>query len=211
MGVGSWIGRLLLATWVLLPVTGSARAADVSPTLAPLLEAGQDELVNRTYVSPISKPIGEIRLVRRGDATVVQTALYTSMLKRVVAEIAGKESANWPQDRPGHEDAVRYVDALKAAQKKIWDSIPNNSRNPSIRQNLLIEFVSSPTAAAVFLLEYDLEDGPDGVEIHNRRLLTALELSRDYVLRDQTLIVADNFKVSEDEAKKLLDEVHPAH
>lgn len=211
MGVGSWIGRLLLATWVLLPVTGIARAADVSPTLAPLLEAGQDELVNRTYVSPISKPIGEIRLVRRGDATVVQTALYTSMLKRVVAEIAGKESANWPQDRPGHEDAVRYVDALKAAQKKIWDSIPNNSRNPSIRQNLLIEFVSSPTAAAVFLLEYDLEDGPDGVEIHNRRLLTALELSRDYVLRDQTLIVADNFKVSEDEAKKLLDEVHPAH
>ncbi|HYD47116.1 MAG TPA: hypothetical protein VEB21_02145 [Terriglobales bacterium] len=193
----------VLALWLLLAQPAMAQS-DVPPSVAPLLKADDDQLINRTYLEPQTKPVGEVRLLRRGNASVVQTMLYTEVLRRVVGEISKKENNNWPQDHPQRGDAARFLDALTEAQQIMWSKVPKHERGADRRQNLLIEFVLSPEASVVLFSEYELRDGPDGVEITDRRLLSSLELSREYVRRNMELIVADSFKVPAGEARTLL-------
>ena len=87
----------------------------------PLLDATNDRVLERAYVPSASDKVGEVRLIRRGGADVVQTLLYSKILSRVVAEIRKKELANWPQGAPFHDDALRYVAILDRVQKEIWD------------------------------------------------------------------------------------------
>ena len=88
-------------------------------------------------------------MIRRGDADVVQTLLYSKILARVVAEIRKKELANWPADQPGHEDALRYVEMLAAVQKEIWNRMPRDEIGTDRRQKMGIEFVLSKHGALV--------------------------------------------------------------
>src|SRR5690606_36409849 len=114
---------------------------NVPPAVAALIDPGKDVLFNRSYISRRETPLGEVRLLKRGeDAAVVQTLLYTSMLRRVVGEIGKKEKANWPSSQPGHEDSARYMDALTEAQRVLWSRIPRDEqKKDGLRQNLLIE------------------------------------------------------------------------
>ena len=86
-----------------------------------------------------------MRILKRGDATVVETLLYTKVLSRVVGEIRKKELANWP----GNPDAARYVEALEQAQKQIWSRLPTDERLADRRQKLWIDFVDAPDVAFV--------------------------------------------------------------
>jgi len=193
---------------VLLVAVGAARAAGASdvavpPHIAPLLDAAGERILQRVVVPDPARKVGEVRVVRRGDTDVVATALNTKLMRRVVAEVRQKEQPNWPPGQPGHEDSLRYLAALEAAQQELWAEVPQLDRNADQRQKLLIEFILSKDAAAVVLSEFKLEDGGDDMNIASRRPIAILEPSRDYVRRNMRLIIEDNFKNRPDVVKLL--------
>jgi hypothetical protein len=198
-------GVLHLVACALIGVSGLALAElEIPEALAPLLAGEQDQRVGRAFVPSPDQRVGEVRLLRRGEADVVQTLLYTKILKRVVGEIRDKEMANWPDGVEGHADAERYAQALAQAQKEIWDRIPASARGTDRQQKLLIEFVLSADAAAVLLAEYEMKEVGGDVQVTARRPLALLDLSRSYIQRNMQLIVADSFRVQGDELQNVL-------
>jgi hypothetical protein len=185
--------------WVCPPVLGlfvcTVGAAAVGADHAPG-DAGR--VVNRAYVPSPERRVGEVRLIERGGAVVVQTLLYSKVLKRVVAEIRAKEERNWPPERDGHADMQRYVAALEAARQEIWRRLPKD-RTADRPQRLLIEFVAGDRAAEVALAEFDFVERHGAVEITARRPLATLDLSAPYVRRNMRLILQDAFGRPADE------------
>ena len=82
--------------------------------------------MQRAFVPDPAQRVGEVRILRRGDATVVETLLYTKVLSRVVGEIRKKELANWP----GSADVAAYLEALSQVQKTVESRLPTE---PSAR------------------------------------------------------------------------------
>jgi hypothetical protein len=174
---------ILLLAWA-----GAARAqAVVPPRLAAWLDASNDHVVERGYVPSAESKVGEVRILKRGDASVVETLLYTKVLSRVVGEIRKKELANWP----GNPDAERYVAALEQAQKQIWSRLPTNERLADRRQKLWIDFVDAPSAAFVAVGSFEMQETKGEVRVLGREPLALLELSPAYVRRNLRLIAAD--------------------
>jgi hypothetical protein len=163
--------------------------------LAVRLDTGADRVVARAFVPSEAQRVGEVRLVRRGDADVVETLLYTKVLSRVVGEIRKKELANWPADRPGHADALRYIDALEDARRAIWNAMPQPTPGSDRRQKMWIDFVLAGDAAGVALGRCGLDESGPMVRSTNRQTLAVLLLDREYVQRNMRLIAADSFSV----------------
>jgi hypothetical protein len=164
----------------------------VPPRLAPWLDAGQDHVVQRTFVPDPSQRVGEVRILRRGDATVVETLIYSKVGSRVVGEIRKKELANWP----GSPDVAAYLDALSQVQQTVERRLPTD-RAADRRQKIWIDFVVAPAAAfiAIGAFESTLEGGE--VKVVSREPLALVQPSREYVERNQRLIAADSFKVAD--------------
>lgn len=198
------VGAAIGASSIVLICAQAMAEPTISASTAPLLETAHDQLVSRAYVPSPQEIAGEVRLLRRGEAEVVQTLLYTTILRRVVGEIRKKEIAGWAPDSAGYDDSQRYVEALTRAQQEIWKRFRELERGADRRQKLLIEFILSRDTAAVLLAEYDMKDGEDGVVVTARRTLTLLEPSRHYVHRNMRLIVADSFKIPEAELASVL-------
>lgn len=195
--------RAIGVAWLLVACLDVALASAepvVPARLAPLFDATRDEVVRQTFVPSPEEKVGEVRLLRRGGYDVVQTLLYTKVLSRVVAEIRKKELAGWP-DGPGRDDSLRYVDALDAVRRTIWNRMPRDTRTADRRQKLWIEFVLGERAAAVaigaFEMEAGIDDADGGVRVRTREPLVVLEPSRAYVRRNMRLIAADSFHVEE--------------
>jgi hypothetical protein len=190
------------AAWLalaLLVCTAAARADDIVPErLAPRLDASADRRLERAYVPSPARRAGEVRLLRRGDASVVQTLLYSKLLRRVIGEIRKKELANWP----GSPDAAAYLAALSQAQQTIWRRLPKDRHLPDRRQKLWIEFILAPDAAVVGIGAFEMDEKDGEVLVVRREPLAVLEPSREYVRRNQRLIAADAFP-GEDAARAL--------
>jgi hypothetical protein len=181
-----------LAPLLLVLALLAASSPVVPPRLAPWLDAAQDQVVQRTFVPDPSQRVGEVRILRRGDATVVETLLYTKVGSRVVGEIRKKELANWP----GSPDVGAYLDALSQVQQTVERRLPTD-RAADRRQKIWIDFVVAPAAAfiAIGAFESRLEGGE--VKVVSREPLALVQPSRDYVERNQRLIAADSFKVAD--------------
>ncbi|HYC53575.1 MAG TPA: hypothetical protein VEL28_01350 [Candidatus Binatia bacterium] len=184
----------------------AARAAEVAvpANVAALLERGSEQVLARVVVPDEARRVGEVRIVRRGDVDGVLTVLHTKLMRRVVAEIREKEKPSWPAGAAGHDDSLRYLAALEAAQQELWSKVPQLDRNADQRQRLLIEFLLSKDAAAVVLSEFELDGGGDDLRIASRRPMAVLELSRDYVRRNMRLIIEDSFKKQDAELQNLI-------
>jgi len=197
------------AASLLLLCCAWAAAAPAEPLvpqrLAPLLDAAHDRIVQRSFVPSEEQKVGELRLVRRGAAEVVQTLLYTKVLGRVVGEIRKKELANWPADQPGHADATRYVETITAVQKQIWDRLPRTESARDRRQKMVIEFVLTGSSALIAVGSFEMDETEGEVRVLRRELLVVLEPSRHYAERNMRLIVADSFHVGEAELGPLLE------
>jgi hypothetical protein len=178
--------RAGVALAVFLPWSASA-------TPAPLLDDGADRVHARTDVGAPARRVGEVLLVRRGEATVVQTRLATKLLARVVAEIRAKEERNWPAASPGHVAMLRYVAALDDAVRT--GPAPDGDRE----RRLLIEFVAGPSETAVALATFERGAAPDAPRVPGRRSLVVLPLERAYVTRNMRLILSDAFDRPEHE------------
>jgi len=166
--------------------------------------ATQDEVVARSFVPSPERRVGEVRLLRRGDANVVQTLLYTKLLRRVVGEIRQKELANWPEG-PGHEDALRYVDALAAAQEELWGRLLAGGQVRDRRQKLWVEFVLTPTKSKLSIGAFEMEEEQGEVRVLRRETLAVLDPSREYVRRNMRLIASDSFHVEGAALSSLLE------
>ena len=177
----------------------------VPPRLAPLLDAGHDRIVQRSFVPSEKQKVGELRLVRRGAAEVVQTLLYTKVLGRVVGEIRKKELANWPADQPGHADATRYVETITAVQRQIWDRMPRTESARDRRQKMFIEFVLTGSSALIAVGSFEIDETEGEVRVLRSEPLVVLEPSRHYAVRNMRLIVADSFHVGEAELGPVLE------
>jgi len=166
-----------------------------------------DEVLARTPVPNAESPVGEVRLLRRDDATVVQTLLVTRLLPRVTAEIRVKEERNWPPDRPGYSDMVAYVQALTAAQELLRAALPaadaRTIADADRRLRLLIEFSASASIAAVEIAEFTPAGADRPYDVATRRQLAAPAVGRPYVLRNMRLILSDAFGMPEAEVDRL--------
>lgn len=177
---------------------------------APLLEGAEDRIVRSAFVPSDEQPQGEVRLIRRGDAVVMQTVLHSKFLRRVVAEIRKKELASWPAEREGHADALRYINALMEANDRIQEKFRQRKTRGERRQNLLIEFILSEKSALVALYEPDLGEEEGRYRVTAKLPVVVLELSRAYVRGDIYEIAWDALGLSKKESKKLLEPMLPS-
>lgn len=187
--------RVILGLWIATLPPGSP---PVSRESAPEPE----RILARAYVPSPERRVGEVRLIERGESVVVQTILYTRVLKRVVGEIRAKEEANWPADRPGHADMRRYVEALEAARDAIGKSVARLDRRADREQRLLIEFVAGPRCAVTLgIPEVARENGE--IRVVSLQPLASLDLSAEYVRRNMLLILDDSLHLSGEDVRRL--------
>lgn len=183
------------ALLVALALAGAARAESPS----------DDVLVTHAFVPSSARRVGEVRIVQRGDAAVIQTLLYTSLLQRAVDAIHDKESANWPAHHPEHADARRYRAALDAQAARVLAAPAPDDR----RRRLLIEFVLDGDAATVVVGDFDMAGDGDAIRVTARRPVETLSLSPAYVRRNMQLIVADAFDLPPDGIAPVLGPLAP--
>jgi hypothetical protein len=188
------------AVVVALGGAGAALGAEASALPASLLDPSQDQIRARTVVPDDVRQVGEVRLVTRGDATVVQTALATKVLSRVVGEIRKKESANWPEGAPGHDDMLRYLAGLEQAAATVR---AGRGAGADRRVHLLIEFAASPTTAAVAFASFEGDPRDGKIDVRRPQPIATLALAPTYVHRNMRLILADSFHVSESDVGRL--------
>jgi len=203
--------RRCLAALVLAVIVVPAVALGGNPqaTRAPLLDGSRDAVVRAEFVPSEEQPVGEVRLARRGHAVVVQTVLYTKFLKRVVAEIRKKEMTAWPPDRPGHDDAMKYVDALQSAQAGIQERFRSRGDRGDRSQRMLIEFILSGDASIVAIAEPTLVEKGGRMRVASRRQIAALPLSRAYVRGNIYEIAWDALKLDREESWGILEPMLP--
>jgi hypothetical protein len=197
----------LIVAAIVVPSGGADGKAQAAR--ARLLDGSRDEVVRAEFVPSAEQPVGEVRLARRGHAVVMQTVLYTKFLKRVVAEIRKKEEAAWPRDRQGHDDAVKYVDALLAAQRGIEERFRRREERGDRRQKMLIEFILSGRASIVAIAEPGLSEEGGRMRVVSRRPIAVLELSRGYVRGNIYEIAWDALGLDRKESWDLLEPMLP--
>jgi len=161
-----------------------------------------ERILARGVVPEPARRVGEVRLIERGDSIVVQTLLYTKVLKRVVGEIRGKEERNWLPGAPGYDESRRFVAALEAAREAVWKEAARLERGADREQCLLIEFVAGPRHVVTLAVpEIDRKDGE--VRITATRPLQSLDLSAEYIRRNMLLILDDSLHLGEGEVRQL--------
>jgi len=190
---------------VLIACASIGRTGDLYPPLDP----SKDEVVRSAPIPSALFPQGEVRLIRRGGAAVVQTVIVSRLLKQVVREIRRKESSLWPPGRKGHEDSERYVDTLDRAYRAVESRFRERGGHGDRRGRLLIEFVLSEEAAFVAFLDPEVLGDFGGLRITGRRILEVLPLSRLYILENMREIAIDSLGWSRREAQEALKPLLP--
>jgi hypothetical protein len=175
-------------------VTFLATAAQASP--GALNDATRDEVKATRAVPDSRRKVGEVRLLARGRAVVVQTLLSTKLLERVTGEIRKKEEDNWPAGDPSREAYLAALDRTREAIAKRDTGADWKER----RRRLLIEFAADDENAVVFLGTYRTTGDSPVIE---REVMETLELPRSYVLRNMRLILADSFDLPESDVDRI--------
>jgi len=183
---------------IFLSLLVAARAA-ATPAALPVFDAATDRVVVRRVVPDEIRRQGEVRLVTRGEATVVQTLLATKVLRRVVAEIRKKEERNWPAGRTGHDDMVRYVEALAATASELEAAEGDEDH----RYRLLIELVAGADRGGIVIGEFQGDEVDGALRPTSARIITTVPADRHYLLRNMRLILADAFHLDEAEVDRL--------
>jgi hypothetical protein len=132
---------------------------------------------------------GDVRLLQRGGALVVQTRLHSAHLPKVLKKITAAELNNWPEDHARAADRRAYLDALEEAGAHAREQADAQGR-----ATLRIEFVSDADGARIRL------ESPDADPNQAARAWTPTA-SPDYVRRNMVLILQDAF--GKDEAEVL--------
>jgi len=176
------------------------------PELSVAAQGDKEVLIRRAPV-PADPPYqGEVRLLRRDSALVVQTLLNSKVMQRVVGAIQKKELQNWPQGREGSIDSRRYSEELVLAFQTVRDRAKERQKAGERGRHLqlMIEFVLEEPRGYVALYLPTLTQEDDRLVVQKKELLKKLPLSRDYLRKDMQLIIQDSFQLEPDKAIELL-------
>jgi len=204
------------AASVVLLHSASVRAGDVAAPVASGQPEQQATVVGRAGPSATDRTLrtrfvpnseerqGEVRLLARGGVAVVQTVLYSRVLKRVVGEILAKEARNWPVGGEGAADSARYTAALEDAAIAVWRRQMRSGRDDDRVQRLVIEFQRASDSCRVVI--YELPQGWVASEapVVGATPVADLDLSTVYVARNMELIAQDALGMSEREAREAI-------
>ena len=176
---------LVLLLLLLGPLDGLGAAQADSAGRARLFEAGVDRELRHAFLPSARNVHGELRLLRRGDAWVLQTLLYTPQLRRGVQRMRRKELYAWPEGVPGFEDSQRYLADLEHAKDHVLERFAASSVVTDGRQKLMIELVLAPRDA--FWVFYDVEvvagAASSRATVGARTPFLSRAASRDYLRR----------------------------
>ena len=175
------IRSLLVSSFLLVAggVFAPAAAADFGH--ARLLDGGADRELRHAFLPSERNVHGELRLLRRGDAWVLQTLLYTPQLRRGVQRMRRKELYAWPEGAEGWDDSQRYLADLESAKDHALERFAGRSDAADGRQKLMIELVLGQRDA--FWAFYDVELGSDS-ESDGRAGRTAVRARTPFLVRD---------------------------
>ncbi len=196
MNADNILGMALLLT-LLLP----AAVHPAQPASRLLDEVGQT-IVRRATVPRDRQPVAEVRLIRRKGAVVAETVVSTFLFQRVVDKIRRSEGANWPEQRPGHDDSRRYLHALEDFDQPT--ASPDTRARRRKRVQMAIEFIMTADAGWVALSRIELDDSKPTGTITKKDPVAILSVSRAYAERNIALIAADAFGLDEQQARMLL-------
>ena len=199
---------LALTAVFVLPAIARADQDSLARRYAALLDPAADRIVHRAWVPSAEQPQGEVRLIARGDALVMQTVLSSKVLRRVAAAIIEKEVRAWPEERDGFVDSQRYRETLNKAVEAVQQDSRAQPR-PDRRQQLLIEFVAAGRSACFAFFLPELTDGADGLEVAGRRLLFVEAASPLYVRGNLLEIAMDSFQLDRAEAEQMISALAP--
>jgi hypothetical protein len=173
---------------------------------AELLDGAQDRIVQSAFIPSADRVHGQVRLIRRAEATCVQTLLYSKALARGLQRIRSKERAAWPEERDGHADSLAFLEELRRAQDLVLPKVERGAETSETREKhkLLIEFVVAPRGGFFALYEPEVLESKGALQIAGARPLAVREASRAYLERAMTLMVASAFHLEESEAAGLL-------
>ncbi len=168
-----------------------------------MFDPSNGTIVERATVPPGEKRVqGEVRLVDRDGHLVVQTVLYSKVLKRILGRIIEKEQANWPAAPDG---SLAYRNSLDETVTMVVEA-PRGVGN-SRQRGVLIEFFVWNEKGFVVISGASIDERSD--EFLRVRRLSAptntLELSVDYVQENMALILADSFELSREAAGAMLE------
>ena len=175
--------------------------------LLPQLSFAAGETVLRHAPVPVDPPYqGEVRLLRRDSATVVQTLLNSKVMNRVVSAIQKKEQKAWPQGKEGAEESRHYIEELVQAYETVRDRAKEKEKGGERSRylQLAIEFVLDGQRGYVALYAPTLTQEDDRLVLHKKELLKKQPLARHYVRKNMQLILEDNFQLEPAEAAQLL-------
>ena len=176
------------------------------PQLSFAAQGGSETLIRRTPV-PAEPPYqGEVRLLRRDSAQVVQTLLKSKVMNHVIAAIQKKEQRDWPQDREGSADSRCYREELVQAYHAVRIRAKDRQDAGDRHLQLMIEFVQEGQRGYVALYAPTLTQEGDRLVPQKKELLKKLPLSRNYVQKNMQLILQDSFKLDAGKAMELLQQ-----
>ena len=170
-------------------------------------EPASDRLISSKIVPQGKSPHGEVRLLLRGDAIVVQTILYSKVLKKVLAVIERKETRFWTDEKAGYVDSMRYGEALYQDFTEIWRRFKERENREERRQAMLIEFSVSEQAARVEIYAPSLTGEPGTLQILAQQPLNSLRVSRRYAIGSLFEICRDSLGL---ETEPLLNQLEAA-
>lgn len=155
-------------------------------------------ILARTDVPNTMLKQSEVRLVLQNGDTVVQTILHTRFQNLVKKRIMGNEKKHWPDS----EEATRYLASLGQALEQ-YASRKRKAQGPL---GLVIDFVDGIESDRVDFSFVSVAHGEDGYIVGQAVLWRSLELSQEYIRRNQEYIVVDVFgKEAADVIGKLKD------
>ncbi len=161
--------------------------------LLSVSSAGAEEEVCRAYIPTSERRHGEVRLIRRGAAVVLQTLLYTPSLRRGLQKIQQKEAANWPPERAGHGDSQKYLEVLAEGKTEALAAFDRRPDPADLQQKLLIEVMQEGGDASVSTSVPDLDGAGDAIEIRAVRPVAASPVSVDYARAVMEIILQSAF------------------
>ena len=176
-----------------------------------LAEKGTSQIIQRAPVPEKPPYQGEVRLVRRESALVVQTVLNSKVMRHLVAAIQKKELRTWPENRDGWLDSRHYSEALYLAYERVQTRAKSREKSSSRYLQLLIEFVLDERRSYVGFYEPTLIQDADRLDIKEKELLEKIKVSRAYAYNNMQVILQDRFKLEAEEVLELMLPVTEEH
>ncbi len=155
----------------------------------------------RAFIPSPRNVHGEVRVISDGNATRVQSLLYSRMLARGLQAIRNKESESWPQGQP---DSARYLDALRKAERQVLDAFYATTNRVDERQTMLIEVAAFPDHGEVRICELQLAETNGTVTILSSPVLESFTTSLDYARSSMRRIIRNAFPEIPPELKPVL-------